>query len=272
MGKIADAIDKYKAHKEASKPKEFIAKPQRIEVEDTEVAFAREYIKERRYSEKLVALLAPDSVNAEVFRIIRAVILHDKNRPAPKAIMVTSVLPGEGKTFVASNLAVSFAMGMNEKVLLIDADLRRPSIHKMFGYANEYGLSEHLEGKKGIPELLIKTKIEKLTLLLSGNLPPNPAELLSSKKMEDFIKETKDRYQDRFIIIDVTPSRLTAEANVIANHVDGIILVVMNGKAPRAFLQQTVENLGREKILGIVFNDFAQPFKYYKKYYSKYYK
>jgi len=272
MGKISNAIDKYKAEKQASKPVEHVFMPQRIKVEEPEVVFAKEYLKEQRYGDKLVAVLAPDSVTAEMFKVIRGMILYDKDRPAPKAIIVTSTFPGEGKTFVASNLAVSFAMGLNENVLLVDADLRRPAIHEIFGYINEYGLSEHLQGGKNIPELLIKTKIKKLTLLLSGKPPSNPVELLSSKKMEEFIKEAKDRYQDRFIIIDAPPSQLTAETNVMANHVDGIILVVMNGKTPRVVIQQTVENLGREKVLGIIFNGFAQSYKTYNKYYRKYYK
>jgi len=272
MGKISDAIDKHKTEKQASKPVEQVFMPQRIKAEEPEVTFAKEYLKEQRNSEKLVTISAPDSVTAETFKVIRGTILYDKDRPAPKAIMVTSTFPGEGKTFVSSNLAVSFAMGLNENVLLVDADLRRPAIHEMFGYSNECGLSEHLQGEKTIPELLIKTKINKLTLLLSGKPPFNPVELLSSKKMGEFIKDAKGRYQDRFIILDVPPSQLTAETNVIANHVDGIILVVMNGKTPRAVIQQTVENLGKEKILGIIFNGFAQSYKAYNKYYRKYYK
>ena len=272
VGKISDAIDKHETEKQTSKPKEPISRPQQKKVNNTETVFTRDYIRERPLSDKLITLLTPDSISAEMFKVIRGMILYNQNRLAPKAIMVTSALPGEGKTFVASNLAVSFARSLNENVLLIDSDLRRPSVHKMFGYANEYGLSDHLRGRKDIPELLINTEIEQLTLLLSGEPPSNPVELLSSKKMGDFIKEAKNRYQDRFIIVDATPSRITAETNVIANHVDGIILVVMNGKTPRALLQQTVENLERKKILGIVFNDYAQPSKYYHKYYRKYYK
>ena len=86
------------------------------------------------------------------------------------------------------------------------------------------------------------------------------------------IKETKSRYQDRFVILDATPSQLTAETNAIANHVDGVILVIMNGKTPRAAVLQTVENIGRQKILGIVFNGSAQSYKAYDRYYSRYYK
>jgi len=271
MEKISNTLDRYKAEKGESKPKAYIPKPQRTKVEDPKVVFANEYVKARQYSGKLVAHWAPDSVNAQMFKIIRGRILHNKNRPAPKAIMVTSALPGEGKTFVASNLAVTFAMGLDEKVFLIDTDLHHPSIHKIFGYTNKYGLSEHLQGKKDIPELLIKTKIENLTLLLSGNPPSNPVELLSSKNIVDFVKEAKDRYQDRFIIMDTAPSQLTAETNFLANHADGIILVVMCGKTPRPVIEKTVENFGREKILGMVFNGYNPAYKPYHRY-TKYYK
>ena len=270
--KIPDAIDTSKTQRQTPKLEKFIPRPQQKKVKKAGKILTRGAMKERPLSNKLITLLTPDSISAEMFKVIRGMILYNQNRPAPKAIMVTSALPGEGKTFVASNLAVSFAKSLNENVLLIDSDLRRPSVHKMFGYANEYGLSDHLRGRKDIPELLIKTEIKQLTLLLSGEPPSNPVELLSSQRMGDFIKEAKNRYPDRFIIIDATPGQITAETNVIANHVDGIILVVMNGKTPRALLQQTVENLERKKILGIVFNDYAQPSKYYHKYYRKYYK
>jgi Mrp family chromosome partitioning ATPase len=104
--------------------------------------------------------------------------------------------------------------------------------------------------------------------LLAGKQPPNPVELLSSKKMELFIKEAKNRYQDRFIILDAPPSQLTAETNTIANHVDGVILVIMNGKTPQAAILQTVENIGRQKIIGIVFNGSSMSYKAYNRYYS----
>jgi len=272
MGKIADALDKHRLERKTIQSKMLHAERNYENRDNFEMGISQESTTGRELNGKLITALMPDSVTAEMFKIVREMLLHNENRPAPKAIMVTSALPGEGKTFVACNLAVSFAMGLNKKVLLIDSDLRRPSVHTMFGYANEFGLSDMIQGRKDIPELLIKTNIEHVTIMLSGKAPSNPVELLTSKKMESFIKEAKGRYQDRFIIIDAPPSRMTAETNVIANHVDGILLVVMNGKTPQAMLQQTVDNLGKKKILGIVFNDYTQPFKYYHKYYRKYYK
>ncbi|OPL11772.1 MAG: hypothetical protein AVO38_15580 [delta proteobacterium ML8_D] len=271
MGKISDALDKYQSEKKEYFYRKSSLSDQPIRAEEREIVSSQDLVQDRGFSDKLLIFTSPHSITAEAFKIIRGSVLYDKNRTTPKAIMVTSAFPGEGKTFVASNLAISFAMGLNENVLLIDCDLRRPSMHEMFGIKNLYGLADYLQEKKGIPEILIKTNIKKLTLLLAGIQPSNPVELLSSKKMEDFIHEAKNRYHDRFIILDAAPSQLTAETNTVANHVDGIIFVVMNGRTPRAAILQTIENIGREKILGIVFNGSSMSYKEYNKYYKKYY-
>ena len=186
--------------------------------------------------------------------------------------MVASAVPGEGKTFVSANLAVSIALGIDEYVLLVDCDLRRPNLHEMLGYTNPEGLHEYLIGKKELPDLIIRTQIGKLSLLPGGNSPPNPSELLASTRMEAFLEEVKGRYEDRFIVIDSPPSQITSEANVLARHVDGVILVVMAQRSPRAVVSKTIDNLGREKILGVVFNGYSQDIKGYYKYYKKYYK
>ncbi len=114
--------------------------------------------------------------------------------------------------------------------------------------------------------------MEKLSLLTAGSLPSNPTELLSSTMMKEFLEEVKGRYQDRFIIIDAAPCQVTAEANVLANYVDGIIFVVMAQKTPRETIQRAVENLGKEKIIGVVFNGYSKAQKSYHKYYRKSYK
>lgn len=272
MGKIADALDKYMSEKADYEGRQYASENELIKAEERQIVSSEGLIQEHHFSDKLLTLASPHSITAEAFKIIRGSVLYDKNRNAPKAIMVTSAFPGEGKTFVASNLAISLAMGLNENVLLIDSDLRHPSVHDMFGIKNPYGLSDYLQGKNDISEILVKTNISKLTLLLAGMQAPNPVELLSSKKMEDFINEAKNRYSDRFIVLDAPPSQLTAETNTIANHVDGIIFVVMNGKAPRASILHTVENIGREKIIGVVFNGSSMSYKAYNRYYSKYYK
>ena len=186
--------------------------------------------------------------------------------------MVTSAMPGDGKTFVASNLAVSIASGIDEYVLLVDCDLRRPDIHRMFGLSNAEGLREYLSGKKDLSELFIRTSIDKLSLLPAGNPPHNPSELLVSAAMKSFLEEIKDRYEDRFIIIDTAPSQVLTEANILANFVDGIIFVVKDQITPRETVQKAIENLGKDKVLGIVYSGHSQRYKSYGKYYKEYYK
>jgi exopolysaccharide/PEP-CTERM locus tyrosine autokinase len=223
------------------------------------------------FSPNLVALSASESMDAENFKVLKSQVLFPKNGKVPRIVMVTSAYPGEGKTFVSANLAVSLALGIDEYVLLIDCDLRRPSLHEMFGYSNTEGMHEYLTGKRELPDLFIRTRVEKLSLLTAGSSPSNPAELLSSIMMQEFLEEVKGRYQDRFIIIDAPPSQVTAETNVMANNMDGIIFVVMAQKSPRETIQRSIENLGRNKILGIVFNGYNKAHKSYHKYYKKYY-
>ena len=189
-----------------------------------------------------------------------------------RAIMVTGAEPADGKSLVAANLAISIALGIHEHALLMDCDFRQPSIHKMFGLSNVGGLHEYLSGKTELKDLIIRTKIQKLSLLLSGSEVLNFSELLSSEIMRNLLKEVKERYQDRFIIIDSPPSNITAEANILANYVDGIIFVIMAQRWHREAIQKCVADLGQEKILAIIFNGDNSSYKRYGNYYKKYYK
>ena len=122
-----------------------------------------------------------------------------------------------------------------------------------------------------VEDLIVNTRIPRLCLLPSGPVPPNPSELLASREMRSFLEEVRNRYDDRYIIIDAAPSQVTSEASVLAQYVDGIIFVVMAGKSPRETVQKSIENVGRKKILGVVFNGYDQS-RGYRKYYKKYYK
>jgi exopolysaccharide/PEP-CTERM locus tyrosine autokinase len=271
MGKFTDALEKHKKEK-TIKVERLDTKPDAAVFRGLESDYAKEFCSLHECDPKLVVLDAPDSLDSENFKILRSQILFSRNRERPRTILVTSSFPGEGKTFVSCNLAVSIAMGIDEYVLLVDCDCRRPGIHKMFGYENKEGLHEYLTGQKELPELIIGTEIKKLSLLPAGDVPPNPAELISSSTMGALVKELKDRYQDRFIVFDSTPSQVTSEANVLAKYVDGVIFVVLAQKSPSPAIQKAVNEIGREKILGLVFNGYSQAYKNYHKYYKKYYK
>jgi protein-tyrosine kinase len=196
-------------------------------------------------------LFQTGSLAAEQFRKLRTILV--KMQPM-KTIMVTSALQGEGKTFVSANLAVGIAFDLDLHALLVDGDFRNPSLPNHFGLAEGKGLSDYLKGEESIPGLLRKTRLEKLTLLQAGSMSENPAELMSSNRMEALMEEMKNRYSDRYVIFDTTPVLVTSEAEVLAKMVDGIILVIRAGKTPRETVQQTIKVLGKEKIIGIVLN------------------
>ena len=202
----------------------------------------------------LVALKDPHSYEAEQFKILRTNILFPLAGSPPRSILVTSTAPGEGKTFTAANLAISIALNINRYVLLIDADLRRPQLHARFGFPAVPGLSNYLAEGQRLPSLLLRTKIDKLTLLAGGSPPDNPSELLSCDRMARLLEEVTQRYPDRLIVIDAPPPAIAAETSVLARQVDGIIVVVRYGRTRREDLASLVAGLGSKKIIGSLVN------------------
>ncbi|MDO9463249.1 MAG: polysaccharide biosynthesis tyrosine autokinase [Deltaproteobacteria bacterium] len=220
-------------------------------------------------NERLVTVTDPQSLAAEQFKILRSRILYPRNGSIPRTIMVASALEEEGKSLIAANLAISIAQGIQEHVLLVDCDIRRPAQHLLFNVSGEHGLSDYLAHDVPLEDLFIKTGINKLTLLPGGMPPSNPSELLSSEKMGRFIEEVKNRYHDRFVVFDTTPVQITAEVSVLAKSVDGILMVVRRGKTNRDIIERSVSVLGRDKIIGVAFNGFShfsREYEYYKSY------
>jgi len=209
------------------------------------------------FDEKLVAYREPGSVVSEQFRKLRTQLLTLNLPGQPKTIMVTSASEGEGKTLVSTNLATVLAHDLNSHALLVDADLRNPALSRWFGLSNGRGLSDYLTGGADVPELLLKTKIAKLSILSSGTIRDNPVELIGSKRMEALVNELKSRYSDRYIIFDSSPLLATTEPSVLTKLVDGIILVVRAGVTPRESVKQALTTIDPAKILGIVLNDLA---------------
>jgi protein-tyrosine kinase len=217
----------------------------------------------------MITLKRPQSFEAEQFKILRTNLLFPESGKTPRSVMVTSAVPGEGKSFVSANLAVSLARHVNWHVLLIDCDLRRPSVHRQFGFQNATGLSDYLKAGTALPQLLLKTGIKNLTILPAGKPPDNPSELLSSERMAALLNEVATRYNDRLIIIDSPPPKLTAESGALARYVDGILVVVKYGSTSKNSVTELIAKLGRNKIIGAVVNNFdAGSSRYHKKYYG----
>lgn len=277
MGKIFDALEK--ANTQASKHIVSVRNRSANRTDDrsTEnvvaIGNAREVTPDRRLHKNLVAYHAPQSVEAEYFKVLRTNLLFPAKGKPPRRILITSALPNDGKSFVSSNLAVSIAQGVEEYVMLVDCDMRKPTIHSYFGYGQAVGLSEHLSSGMDLAKVLLKTAIPKLTLLAAGQAPNNPTELLSSKKMKALLDEVANRYDDRFILIDSPPPSMASETTAILNYVDGVILVVKSGVTPKHAVSEVVAQIGKDKILGIVLNfsdlTLKKYYGYGKKYYNK---
>ncbi len=202
----------------------------------------------------LVSFFEPSSMVTEQFRRLRTYIFKPGTENPPRTILVTSTLAGEGKSFVAINLAITIATELNSNALLVDCDLRSPSMSRWFGLDGGKGLTDYLTGKADLPELFIKTTVEKLSILGGGTPAENPVELIGSKKMKNLVGELKSRYEDRYIILDSSPLLATTEPNVLNDMVDGILVVIKSGATPRESVQEALKGLDRKKILGVVLN------------------
>lgn len=277
MGKIFDALEK--ANLQASKNL-FSIRNRTVEKADSNhaknvvaIGNANKTAYNKKIHANLITYHAPRSVEAEHFKVLRTNLIFPASGKPPRKILVTSALPNDGKSFISSNLATSIAQGIEEYVMLIDCDLRKPTIHSYFGYDQVVGLSEHLSSGTDLAKVLLKSVVPKLTILPTGQPPSNPTELLSSKKMKNLLEEVTNRYEDRYIIIDSPPPSMAAETMAMVNLVDGVIIVVKSGKTPKSAVAETVEQIGKDKLLGIVLNysDLSSQ-KYYgygKKYYGK---
>lgn len=267
MGKISDAFEKYGRVKDlkvmpTAKPSSFSDQSGKggIKVVDSTMDAPAQPAAHSIIDPHLVTYHYPSSVEAEIFKILRTNILFPKTGEPPRSIMVTSAIPGDGKSFVAANLSISLAQGVEEHVLLMDCDMRRSSIHERFGFKDGIpGLSDYLSSSVPLEKLLQKTVVDKLTILPGGPPPQNPAELLSSQAMKALLKETKLRYNDRFIIVDSPPPQLTAETTALAQYIDGIILVVKYGSTPKDLIKDLLRKLGRDKVIGVVMNGYRVP-------------
>jgi capsular exopolysaccharide synthesis family protein len=203
----------------------------------------------------LVMLLYPRSATAEAFRALRASIEYLAVGEAPiRTLMVVSAGAGEGKTTVASNLAVAFAQA-GKRTILIDADLRKPGIHRVFRLANNVGLSTVLRPDRSeLAPFLQTTEDPRLLVLTTGPVPPSPADLLGSTRMREMLPQLLQRAD--IIVLDSAPVRAAADAAVLAQAVDGVLMVVATGRTRRSAARSAAEALDRvgARVLGVALN------------------
>lgn len=212
----------------------------------------------------------PKSVIAEQYRNIRTSIQYSNLDKKLKTILVTSSTKNEGKTITTTNLAVNFAAIDKKKVLIIDCDLRNPTIHKEFGITNVGGLTDLLIEKNNIENYIKTTEIDNLHVLTAGVIPPNPSEILASKLMEDLLNNLKEMYD--YIFIDTPPIGIVMDAGTLANKVDASILVVKSNGVEFKQLEETKRKLDavNANIIGVVLNAYKseKDNNYYYAYYE----
>lgn len=207
---------------------------------------------------KLVTVTDMKSAVAEQYRMIRANITFSMSDQELKTILVTSSIPGEGKSTNAANLGVVFAHE-GKKVLIIDGDMRKPTLHQTFKIFNNLGLSNFLTKKISFEEAVQETFIVGLHVMTSGPVPPNPAELLSSKAMDALILEAKNIYD--IIIFDAPPLLSVSDAQILSNKCDGTLLVVNAGGVEKEVAQKATAILENTQatILGVILNKYVTP-------------
>lgn len=200
-----------------------------------------------------IGYLTPDATRsrlAEEFRVIKRPLLRNVYPAEPNGmqraqlLMVTSSLPGEGKTFVSVNLAISLAMELDTTVLLVDADVSRPSVLKRLGLPSEPGLLDVLtDPAMGLSDVILRTNIDKLTLLPAGRSHGRATELLASESMNRLLDELAQRYRDRVIVFDAPPLLASSESRVLASRMGQVVFVVESEKTPQKTVAQAMAAL-----------------------------
>lgn len=220
---------------------------------------------------QLITFKAPKSPISEAYRGIRTSIEFSNLDKELKVINVTSSKQNEGKTTVISNLAVTFA-GLDKKVLIIDGDLRNPSVHRAFEKSNIQGVTDILVNNKSLLECVHKTQNDNLHILACGPIPPNPSEILASKKMRSFVESLRDHYD--YIFIDAPPIGVVTDAGIISTYCDGTVLVVAANEADIEMVKIAKDRLDKvgAHIIGTILNKYEASggaYDYYNYYYQE---
>lgn len=268
MGKISEALNKSGAEKALS-PAKPVSIEKRVEKkpaspvtrpEGPKKVFKQEAIEAGKYlqswDERFVEAFQNYLGVSESFRRLRAKILHPADGEKIRSILVTSAGPGEGKSFVCANLGAALAQSVERHAIAVDCDMRRPSLAGLFGLDNRQGLVDHLRDGMDLSLLIKKSGMESLSVIPAGVPPVNPSELLASEKMTNMVDEIVGRYPDRIVIFDSPPGQEASETTVLAQHVDKVIIVVRWGVSGKEQVKKFIESIGRENVLGVVFNAF----------------
>jgi capsular exopolysaccharide synthesis family protein len=268
MDRIQKALDKAKArHTESTSESvgkavkgAIISEPSTNKIENilydktTVEKVPREYLEENR----IIAGFYNNPQSA-VFRMLRTQVLQKMRSEKFRSLAITSPTAGEGKSLVASNLAIAIAMELNQTVLLVDMDLRNPTIAKYFDLTVKSGLKDYLEGDIELENVLINPGIKRLVILPGSNRAEDSAELLSSPKMASLVTDIKSHYDSRVIIFDVPPILQTDDVVLSSSYFDSTLLVLEDGKNPEEDIKKSLQLLEGSHLIGTVLNKSEKP-------------
>jgi capsular exopolysaccharide synthesis family protein len=192
-----------------------------------------------------------DHVAVEQYRRLGAVLHYSQGQTALRSFIVASAVPGEGKTLTTVNLALTLSQSFQRRVVVVDADLRRPTVHEVFQLPNVTGLSDGLKAGGTWKAPLIEVS-QHLSVLTAGRPTPDPISALTSERMRQLIHDLGERYD--WVIVDTPPVGLMPDAHLLAEMVGGAVLVVAAGRAPFRLVERAVEGLGHDRIIGVVLN------------------
>ncbi len=266
MGKLSKAFEKAHAgqksdvrHETGSPEQKKVRKisdaAKILSAEHSSLAFLSD---NEKWDARLRMSTEPHSPWFENFRRLRTAILYSSSGNKPRTVLVTSVVPHEGKGFICANLGVAIAQDMEHQALMIDCDFRRPSLTRLFGLSNETGLVDHLNDNVELSLLIRKTGQPKLSLLSSGKPPDNPSEILTSGKMKAFVKALSAQDENRILLFDSPPSLVASETAILAKDLDGVVLVVRHGTSRKEHVKKFVDAIGPEKIIALVYNAYPE--------------
>jgi exopolysaccharide/PEP-CTERM locus tyrosine autokinase len=195
---------------------------------------------------------------SDVYKVLRAQILRKLNEQRANTLAVTSPGPGEGKSLTTLNLAISMAMELDKTVLLVDADLRNPSLHRLLGLGKVAGLSDYLTSDVPLSELLVHPGIPRLVILPAGKSISNSTEMMGSQRMAKLVQEMKSRYPSRYVLFDLPPLLNVADAAVFVPFVEAAIMVVEEGVTQSEAARRAAMLLPQDKFIGTVLNKVRQ--------------
>lgn len=209
-------------------------------------------VQSERVEPRLVAITQPHSGYCEEYRSLRTQVLHKSQKQKLQSIVVASIAPAEGKSVTALNLSWLLAQTDGIKALIIDSDLRMPSLSDYLGIETDGGLSEILSGRSTLKDSIVKLEPAGLHLLPGGTARSDVAELISGPKFKEILREAREMFD--YVIIDAPPLGIFTDATVLINHADGALLVVRANRTPYSQLDRVLESLPRDRMLGVVLN------------------